>query len=100
MKGIARALLVFAMKWDAPLRLYAYARQLLPIERSVGMCSIQHPPCHLARCTIQDDGQIVNPCDCVRWMQFQSLQFADFLRPVELVFFIAVQEFELSITQR
>src|SRR5262245_1391939 len=91
MKGID-AFLVFAMKWDAPLQLYAYARQLLPIERSVGTCSIQHPPCQLARCTVQDDGLLINPCDCLRWMQLQPIQVADFFRPVELVFFIAVQE--------
>src|SRR5215510_1880095 len=92
MNGIAALLLDCAMRRDAPLLLYAYARQLLPIERSVGMCSIQHPPCRLARCTIQDDGLLINPRDYVRRMQFQTIQVADFLRPVELVFFIAVQE--------
>src|SRR5262249_27318460 len=91
MKGID-ALLVLAMKWDAPLQLYAYARQLLPIERSVGTCSIQHPPCHLARCAVQEDRSLINPCDCLRWMQLQAIQVADFLGPVELVFFVAVQE--------
>src|SRR5262245_2181029 len=92
MNGIAAVLFIFAVKCDAPLQLYAYARQLLLIERSVGTCFIQHPPCHLAGRTVQDDGTLINPCDCLRWMQFQSIKVADFLRPVELVFFIPVQE--------
>src|SRR5262245_1215447 len=55
-------------------------------------CFVKTPPCHFSRRTIEADSMPVNPCRCLGWMQLESCEVAGAASPVELVFFIAVQE--------
>src|SRR5262245_41025510 len=55
-------------------------------------CFVKHPPCHFSRCTIEADSVSINPCRCLGWVQLEACKVAGAASPVELVFFIAVQE--------
>src|SRR5215467_11197106 len=81
-----------AKRLPASANMYAAAKPVLPIERSISTSPIQHSSCHPSRNAIQRNRVPINVGASARWVELQSPDVACLVCPVEFVFLIPMKK--------